>query len=106
MPIPWTTAQLPTGANFGITTVEELNTWTTLVLQFNYAAFGYTEAANTNPLFHYMQPQLRIPDGKLIYVNRCAIIANEAAAQNLPLWKRVRGLEAVTTIADGFRIAG
>lgn len=104
MPIPFTTAQMPTGA-FALTTVEEVNTWSAMVLQFNYATNSYTEAANTNPLFHYIQPQLRIPDGKLVYVNRCAVIVNESAAQNLPGWKRVKGLEAITSIADGFKIS-
>ena len=95
---------MPTGA-FALTTVEEVNTWSAGILGFNYATNQYTEAANTNGLFHYMQPQLRIPDGKLVIVNRCAIVINEAAAQNLPMWKRVKGLEAITAIPDGFKIS-
>lgn len=103
MPIPFTTAELPTGAN-ALTTVEQVNTWSAGVLQFNYALVQYTEAANTNGLFHYMQPQLRIPTGELVIVNRCAIIIDETTAQNLPMWKRVRGLIASTTIPAGFKI--
>lgn len=103
MAIPFTTAELPAGVN-AITTVEELNTWSAGVLQFNYATALYTEAANTNGLFHYMQPQLRIPSGELIIVNRCAIIIDETKAQNLPQWKRIKGLTAATVIPAGFKI--
>lgn len=103
MPIPFTTAELPGGVN-AITTVEELNTWSCAVLQFNYATASYVEAANTNNLFHYIQPQLRIPDANLIIVNRAAIIMDETKAQNLPIWKRIRGLTAATVIPAGFKI--
>lgn len=104
MPVPFTTAQLP-GGIYACESVEELNTWTAQVLGFNYPNVLYTEAANTNGLFHYIQPQLRIPSSELIVVNRCAVIIDESKAQNLPMWKRVKGLAAVTAIPAGFKIA-
>lgn len=94
------------GGIYACATVEELNTWTAAILQFNHPLNVYTEAANTNPLFHYIQPQLRVPTGELTLVNRSAIIMDETAAQQLPIWKRVRGLSAVSTIAAGFKITG
>lgn len=103
MAIPFTTADLPQNT-FACTTVEELNTWTAGILQFNYATASYTEAANTNPLFHYIQPQLRIPSAELVIVNRCAIVIDESKAQNLPQWKRIKGLAAVTAIPAGFKL--
>lgn len=103
MAIPFTTAMLPGGA-YALATVEEVNTWSAAILQFNHPLNVYTEAANTNPLFHYIQPQLRVPTGELIIVNRSAIIVDEQAAQQLPMWKRVKGLAAVSAIAAGFRI--
>ncbi|WP_156119853.1 hypothetical protein [Leptolyngbya sp. KIOST-1] len=97
----FTSAQLPTGA-FAITTLEELVTWSTAVLSFNNSTDSYTEAPNTNRIYRYIQPQLRVPDGELIIVNRAMIVVNETAAQNLPVWKRVREFSQ-TVIPTSFR---
>lgn len=103
MTTPFTTADLPTGTN-ACTSVEQLVTWCAAVLSFNNAVDQYQEAPNTNKLFHFIQPQLRIPSGELIIVNRAAVIVNEAAAQNLPAWKRVAGLPGTTAVPAGFKL--
>lgn len=103
MTTPFTTADLPGGA-YAIATVEELVTWGNAVLAFNNAVDQYQEAANTNKLFHFIQPQLRIPSGELVIVNRAAVIVDETTAQNLPTWKRVTGLPGSTVIPAGFKI--
>lgn len=101
--VAFTTAQLP-GGTFAITTVEELVVWGNGILAFNNATNMYTEAANTNQIFHFIQPQLRIPSGNLTIVNRAALFVNEAAAQNLPPWKRIQEFSN-TTIPAGFKIS-
>ncbi|WP_275336225.1 hypothetical protein [Nodosilinea sp. PGN35] len=85
----FTTAMLPTG-NYAITTVEELADWCNAVLAFNNATDSYSEALNTNRIFRFIRPELRIPDGDLIRVCRCALQIDESKAQNLPSWKRIK----------------
>lgn len=103
MSTPFSTANMP-GGIYACQTVEEVVVWGNLVLEFNNPTNKYTEADNTNPLFHHINPQIRIPAGNLIRVCRSAIIMNDAAAQNMPVWKRVTGLSGTTAIADAFKI--
>lgn len=98
----FTTAMLPGGA-FAITTVEELVDWSVSVLAFNNATDTYMEALNTNRIFRFMKPELRIPDGDLIKVCRAVITVDESKAQNLPSWKRVLPFSE-TVIPAGFKI--
>ncbi len=97
----FTTANLPTGAN-AITTVEELNYWSTLVLGFNNATLQYREADNIPNLFRVIHPQLRVPDGEIVVINRAVLVINESAAQTLPQWKRVKEISN-TEIPNGFK---
>ena len=100
----FTTAQLPTGI-YAPTTVEELHVWSGSVLQFNNATDAYTEAEGSPRLFHCIQPQIRIPDGRLVIITRAVIVLDEAKEQNLPIWKRVHELSN-TIIPAGFKITG
>ena len=102
--IPFTTAQLP-GGIYAPAYVEELLVWAAGVIQFNNPTESYTEAEGTARLFRYIQPQIRIPDGRLMLINRAVIQVDESADQNLPIWKRVKD-PANTIIPDGFKISG
>jgi hypothetical protein len=97
----FTTADLPTGAN-AITTIEELHAWATLVLGFNNATLQYREGENIPNLFRAIHPQLRIPSGELVVINRVALNIRENQPQTAPQWKRVAELSN-TTIPAGFR---
>lgn len=100
----FTTAQLPSGI-YACTTVEQLHAWSGAVLQFNNATSAYTESEGTARLFRFIQPQIRIPEGKLICISRAALDINEAAQQQLPIWKRISEFSN-TTIPAGFSITG
>lgn len=100
----FTTAQLP-GGIYACTTVEQLHIWSGAVLQFNNSTDAYTEAEGTSRLFHFIQPQIRIPDKRLVVINRAVLQINESAAQNLPIWKRVNEFSN-TIIPDAFKITG
>lgn len=98
----FTTAMLPTGT-YAIQTLEELIDWTNAVACFNNPTDTEIEALNTNRILRFMRPELRIPSGELIRVCRSMVGINEAAAQNLPSWKRVKEY-SVTTIPAGFKL--
>lgn len=100
----FTTAQLPTGI-YAPTTVEELAVWANALLQFNNPTDAYTEAEGTSRLFHFINPQIRIPDQRLVIINRAVLIVDETADQNMPIWKRVKPFSN-TIIPAGFSITG
>lgn len=100
----FTTSQLPTGA-FAITTVEELNVWANAVLAFGNPTDTYVEAANTNRIFRFINPEFRTPDAELMRICRSALAVDEAKAQNLPVWKRIKPFSSIV-IPAGFSIAG
>lgn len=100
----FSTADLPEGI-YAPSTVEELITWATAVLQFNNPTDAYTEAANTSRLYRFIQPEIRTNDQELVLINRSVIVVNEAADQNLPRWKRVSEFSN-TIIPAGFKITG
>ena len=102
--IPFTTAQLP-GGIYAPAYVEELLVWANAVMQFNNPTEAYTEAEGTSRLFRYIQPEIRIPDGRLMLINRSVIQVDESGDQNLPRWKRVTD-PANTIIPAGFKISG
>lgn len=102
--IPFTTGQLPTGI-YAPVYVEELHAWTGSILQFNYPTASYNEAQNTTQLFRYINPEIRIPDARLMRVFRCALEVDESAALTLPVWKRLKD-PASTVIPAGFKITG
>lgn len=98
----FTTSMLP-GGIYAITTVEELNAWSNLVLAFGNPTDSYVEAANTNRLYRFINPEFRIPDGQLMKIFRSAIEIDETKAQNLPTWKRVKEFSEFVVPA-GFKI--
>lgn len=102
MPIPFTTSDLPTGI-YACTSIQELHAWTGSILQFNYPTQLYTEAQNSTPLFRYINPEIRIPDTRLVRLYRCVLEVDEAAAQTLPVWKRLKD-PTNTIIPAGFKI--
>lgn len=84
----FTTAMLPTG-QYAITHIDELIDWANAIQCFNNPTDTEIEALNTNRINRFMRPELRIPSGELIRVCRSMVGINEAAALNLPSWKRV-----------------
>lgn len=100
----FTTAQLP-GGIYAPVLVEEVLTWAAAVQQFNNPTDSYTEAENSSRLFRFIQPQIRIPNGELVIINRSVIVVDETKDQNLPIWKRVKEFSN-TIIPAGFKITG
>lgn len=98
----FTTAMLPTGV-YEIKHIDELADWVNAVQCFNNPTDTEIEALNTNRINRFMRPELRIPSGELIRVCRSMVTVNEAAALNLPSWKRVVEY-SVNNIPVAFRL--
>jgi hypothetical protein len=100
----FTTAQLPTGI-YAITTVEELAVWSNAVLAFSNPTDSYVEAANTNRIFRFINPEFRTPDAELMRICRSAIVVDETKAQQLPSWKKAKPFSNII-IPAAFSITG
>jgi hypothetical protein len=74
-----------------ITTIEQLNTWTTEILAFNNPTDSYVEAANTNRLYRFFSFLTRIPSAEKTRINRVALTVDETLeVEGQPSWIAVK----------------